>query len=145
MVDVVDKLTRSRMMSGIRGRNTKPELLVRRHLHRAGLRYSLKSRLPGSPDLVFPRHQAVIFVHGCFWHRHADCAKATTPSSNVEFWSRKFEQNVRRDERAERELKDLGWRVFVVWECGLDAASLDRLAAAIRNSDPVPVESEATE
>src|SRR5687767_8618303 len=128
MADLVDKETRSRMMSGIRGRNTKPELRVRRHLHRVGLRYSLKSKLPGRPDLVFPRYGTVVFVHGCFWHRHRGCRYCTMPSSNMEFWTRKFEENVSRDQRVERELEALGWRVFTVWSCELDDASLDRLA-----------------
>jgi DNA mismatch endonuclease (patch repair protein) len=89
------------MMSGIRGKNTLPEMLVRRFLHGWGLRYRLHDRaLPGTPDLVFPRHGAVIFVHGCYWHRHKGCKYATSPASNVEFWKTKFVGNVRRDRAA---------------------------------------------
>ena len=99
MTDVVDRATRSRMMSGIRGRDTKPEKQVRSFLHRAGLRFRLHASLPGKPDLVFPKHGAVVFVHGCFWHRHAGCRYATTPSSNVDFWQAKFDANVARDKR----------------------------------------------
>lgn len=120
MVDVVTPQVRSRMMSGIRGKNTKPEMLVRRFLHGLGLRYRLHDRtLPGAPDLVFPRHGAVIFVHGCYWHRHEGCKYATTPASNVEFWETKFAENVRRDRAAVMALKKAGWRVFILWECGL--------------------------
>lgn len=136
-VDVVDKETRSRMMSGIRGKDTTPEILVRKALHRLGFRFALHDRkLPGRPDLVLPRHHAVVFVHGCFWHRHVDCAYCTTPSTRAEFWRKKFESNVERDQRNEQKLRDEGWRVFIVWECGLkhDPDRLLRhLAQAIRN------------
>ena len=91
MVDVVDKATRSRMMSGIRGRDTKPELLVRRYLHQTGLRFRLRSDLPGKPDLVLPKYRAAVFVHGCFWHRHANCQFASTPSSNQEFLAQEIQ------------------------------------------------------
>ena len=98
MVDVVDKATRSRMMSGIQGKNTKPELLVRKYLHGRGLRFRLHAReLPGKPDLVFPKYKAVVFVHGCFWHRHAGCKYATTPGSREQFWTNKLSENVARD------------------------------------------------
>jgi DNA mismatch endonuclease (patch repair protein) len=129
VVDIVDKATRSRMMSGIRGKDTLPELRVRRFLHARGFRFRLHSRkLPGRPDLVLTKHAAVIFVHGCFWHRHAGCRFATQPASNALFWRTKFEQNVARDRRKARELGRLGWRVFVVWECRTDERSLARLA-----------------
>lgn len=131
MVDVVDRATRSRMMSGIRGRDTKPEKLVRSFLHRAGLRFRLHASLPGKPDLVFPKHRAVVFVHGCFWHRHAGCRYAATPSSNAEFWQAKFDANVARDNRVARQLRKEGWRVFVVWECRLSSSALDSLARKI--------------
>jgi DNA mismatch endonuclease (patch repair protein) len=131
MTDVVDRATRSRMMSGIRGRDTKPEKQVRSFLHRAGLRFRLHASLPGKPDLVFPRHRAVVFVHGCFWHRHAGCQYATTPSSNVEFWQAKFDSNVERDRRVTRQLRKEGWRVFVIWECQLSSLKLNSLARGI--------------
>ncbi|MDX1460586.1 MAG: very short patch repair endonuclease [Xanthomonadales bacterium] len=120
MVDIVDKKTRSRMMSGIRGKNTKPERLIRSALHRAGFRFALHARkLPGKPDVVLPRWNVVVFVHGCFWHRHERCHYASTPASRPDFWQKKFASNVDRDARNIRELEDIGWRVAVVWECGL--------------------------
>jgi DNA mismatch endonuclease, patch repair protein len=117
-MDVVDKATRSRMMGGIGGKNTIPELLVRSALHRAGLRFRIHGRgLPGRPDIVLRKHQTVIFVHGCFWHRHAGCRYATTPATNKPFWSRKFSDNVGRDARNRSALRKAGWRVLTVWEC----------------------------
>lgn len=111
---------RSRMMSSIRGKNTRPEVTLRSLLFAKGFRYRLHARsLPGSPDLVFPKYKAVIFVHGCFWHRHEGCRYATTPKANGEFWARKFEGNVARDARHVEELRRQGWRVAVVWECAL--------------------------
>lgn len=125
------------MMSGIRGRNTKPELVVRRHLHRAGMRFSLRSKLPGRPDIVLPKYNSVVFVHGCFWHRHKGCRYCTTPSTNVEFWTLKFDQNVGRDTRAVETLGQLGWRVFVVWSCELQPDKLEALVAKIRDVSTV--------
>ena len=105
-------------MGRIRGANTKPERLVRSMLHRMGLRFRLHRKdLPGKPDIVLPKHRTVIFVHGCFWHRHRGCRFAYTPKSRVEFWTRKFEQNVERDRRACRVLRRQGWRVITIWEC----------------------------
>lgn len=117
-MDIVEPETRSRMMAAIKGRNTKPEMLVRRALHAAGFRYRLHDkRLPGKPDIVLPKWRAVVLIHGCFWHRHPGCRFATTPASNPEFWQRKFDDNVDRDRRNELQLSSLGWRVAVVWEC----------------------------
>ena len=111
---------RSRMMSSIRGKNTWPERMLRSRLFYMGFRYRLHQRnLPGSPDLVFPKYQAVIFVHGCFWHRHEGCRYATTPKANAGFWEQKFQGNVLRDARHATLLRDRGWRVAVVWECAL--------------------------
>lgn len=121
-------------MSRIRGRDTKPELLVRSLLHRLGYRFRLHRRdLPGTPDIVLPKYQTVIFVHGCFWHRHPDCRYAYTPKSRVEFWKEKFAANVGRDARTRRALEQAGWQVLVVWECELrDMAGLsDRLTSEI--------------
>lgn len=133
MVDVVDAETRSRMMAGIGGRDTKPELIVRRALHAAGFRYRLHRRdLPGKPDLVLPRHRAVIFVHGCFWHRHGDCRYATTPATRTAFWKEKFDRNVERDRRIERQLTELGWRVATIWECGLKARKAETSIEGLR-------------
>ncbi len=111
---------RSRMMASIRGKDTRPELLLRSALFAAGFRYRLHVRgMPGSPDLVFPRYRAALFVHGCFWHRHIGCRYTTTPKSNSEFWNLKFEVNVVRDERNVALLRVAGWRVGIVWECAL--------------------------
>ena len=117
-MDIVDRATRSRMMAGIRGRNTAPEVAVRRALHAAGFRFRLHRKdLPGSPDIVLPKHGVAILVHGCFWHRHPGCRFATTPASNPEFWRAKFAENVERDLRKRRQLRKLGWKVYTIWEC----------------------------
>ena len=129
MADIVDKKTRSRMMSNIRGKDTRPEMALRRALHARGFRYCLHVKdLPGKPDLVFPKFRAVIFVHGCFWHRHPGCPKATSPATRAKFWREKFDDNVMRDQRNSRRLEKMGWRVHTVWECEL-TGSLVGLAA----------------
>jgi DNA mismatch endonuclease, patch repair protein len=118
MADIVDRQTRSRMMSGIKGKNTKPEILVRKYIHGVGLRFRLHDgSLPGRPDIVLPRYRTVIFVHGCFWHRHPGCQYAYTPKSNVEFWHTKLQGNVDRDKNIVATLRDRGWMVLTVWEC----------------------------
>ncbi|UWR06538.1 very short patch repair endonuclease [Ruegeria sp. B32] len=128
MTDTVDRKTRSRMMSRIRGNNTKPEILLRKALHAQGFRFRVNvRRLPGSPDIVLPKWRSAIFVHGCFWHRHAGCPKAATPKSNVLFWQEKFAANVRRDAEAIQRLHDLGWRTLVVWECTVGSGVDDQL------------------
>ena len=120
MADIVDQQTRSRMMSGIRGKNTQPELVLRRALHARGLRFRLHSaKVHGRPDLVLPRYRAALFVHGCFWHRHHGCRYATTPSTRAEFWRAKFEANVARDGAVRAALLNDGWRVAIIWECAL--------------------------
>ncbi len=120
MTDVVDAATRSRMMSGIRGKDTKPEMAVRRALFSKGFRYRLHRRdLPGVPDVVLPPRRVAIFVHGCFWHQHEGCSNAKLPSTRPEFWKTKLEGNVARDKRAREALLALGWRVLVVWECAV--------------------------
>ncbi|MCO5365379.1 very short patch repair endonuclease [Pseudomonas alliivorans] len=119
-MDVVSKEVRSRMMAGIRGSNTIPEMKVRKLLHSHGFRYRLHSRkLPGRPDVVLPRYRLCIFIHGCFWHRHPGCRYSTNPKSREDFWRKKFEQNVERDIRNRNELLKQGWRVFELWECGI--------------------------
>lgn len=119
MADVVSRDVRSRMMSGIRGKNTKPELLIRRGLHAKGFRYLLHDRrLPGKPDLVFPKHRAVIFVHGCFWHGHG-CHLFKWPKTRMGFWRKKIDRNKWLDEKAIVELRRGGWRVGIVWECSV--------------------------
>lgn len=120
MVDVVDSATRSRMMAGIRGKNTKPELLVRSYLHRRGLRFRLHVKtLPGKPDIALPKYRAVVFVHGCFWHRHPGCKFAYLPSNRPDFWIKKLSLNAARDKENANALMKSGWRVFTVWECEL--------------------------
>lgn len=117
----MDRIThdqRSHLMSQVRGKNTKPELIVRSFLHRNGYRFRLHVRsLPGTPDIVLPKYKTVIDVRGCYWHRHKGCKKTTTPSTNVEFWQKKFAENIARDQRTETELRKLGWRVIVIWDC----------------------------
>ncbi|MBK6486122.1 MAG: DNA mismatch endonuclease Vsr [Gemmatimonadetes bacterium] len=137
MADIVDRATRSRMMAGIGGKDTAPELAVRRFLHREGFRFRLHRRdLPGRPDIVLPRYGVVVLVHGCFWHRHTRCRYATTPASNREFWIAKFQQNVSRDRRNARDLRRLGWRPVVVWECELTPSRFGALARQIREAQP---------
>jgi DNA mismatch endonuclease, patch repair protein len=117
-MDIVTPAKRSLMMSGIRGKNTKPELAVRKLVHGLGYWFRLHRRdLPGSPDLALPRLKKVIFVHGCFWHRHQGCKFACTPKSNVEFWQTKLNENIRRDTTARHALCSTGWEVLIVWEC----------------------------
>lgn len=124
-------LSRSAIMKRVGRENTKPELLVRSLLHALGLRFRLhKKDLPGSPDIVLARYRTVIFVHGCFWHRHINCKFATTPKTRQEFWIPKFEANVSRDARKEAQLRELGWKVLVVWEC--ETRNLNDLSARIR-------------
>ena len=132
MIDVVDTVTRSRMMAGIRGKNTKPELELRRALHRGGLRYRLHvPDLPGRPDIVLPKYHAIIEVHGCFWHRHANCPFCTTPASNLGFWKPKFSETVKRDKRNLEALRKLGWRVAVVWECSVKEIGADAVSTKL--------------
>jgi DNA mismatch endonuclease (patch repair protein) len=128
MNDVVSPQVRSRMMSSIGRRNTAPELAVRSYLFGAGLRFRVNDRrLPGSPDIVLKRYGVVVFVHGCFWHRHSDCRFAATPSTRREFWAAKFAANIARDQRNENLLVEMGWTVLTVWECDLCPESLDKL------------------
>lgn len=119
MTDVHDTAARSRNMAAIRASNTKPEMVIRKALHATGLRYRLNVRnLPGKPDIVLPRHKAVVFVHGCFWHRH-ECDLFRWPRSRTEFWREKLEGNAERDQRTAEILGDAGWRQAVIWECAL--------------------------
>ena len=119
MADIVSKAVRSRMMSGIKGKDTKPELLLRQNLHRRGFRYRLHVKdLPGRPDMVLPRFNAVLFAHGCFWHGH-DCSLFRWPQTRRDFWVEKIRGNRARDIRNEQLLCDNGWRVGKVWECAL--------------------------
>lgn len=115
-------------MSGIRGKDTKPELIVRKFLHSMGYRYRLHRRdLPGKPDIVLPKYRIAIFVNGCYWHRHKDCKLAYNPKSNTEFWQTKFRQNVLRDTENHETLTRAGWKVIVVWECEVRDGSFSQL------------------
>lgn len=134
MTDIVDPATRSRWMSGIRGKDTKPEIAVRSFLHRAGLRFRKDARrLPGRPDIVLPKWRSVVFVHGCFWHRHTGCRYAYDPKSRVEFWQQKFSENIDRDRYVVGALKDMGWRVHIIWECEITEDRLTHLINDITN------------
>lgn len=143
MTDIVDQQTRSRMMAGIRGKNTKPELLLRRALHARGFRFRIhSSKVHGRPDIVLPKHRAVIFVHGCFWHRHEGCRYTTSPSTRPEFWQAKFESNVARDIAVRTVLLSDGWRVATVWECAVRkstevSAAVNLLHAWLHSGDSI--------
>lgn len=132
-VDIVDSATRSRMMRGIKGKNTRPEMAVRRYLHAAGLRFRVHDdKLPGRPDLSFPSRRLAVFVHGCFWHRHEACRLASIPGTRAEFWTSKFESNIARDKRNLADLQSRGWKCLTIWECEVESEmALDRLFWAI--------------
>ena len=138
MADFLSREERSNRMSRIRSRDTAPELALRKALHAMGFRYRVDDRrLPGRPDLVFPRYRTIVFVHGCFWHRHPGCNIATTPKSNTEFWTAKFDRNVARDELARAQRASQGWQVIIAWECELSsgrrvAASAKKIARLLR-------------
>ena len=139
-MDTVPREKRSWIMSQIKGRDTKPEFVVRSLLHMMGYRFRLHRRdLPGRPDIVLPKYGISIFVNGCFWHRHKGCRFAYEPKSRKRFWLKKFTENVERDGRVKRELKALGWRVITIWECqtrsvGTLSRKLEKLAALERDS-----------
>lgn len=112
---------RSWNMSRIKSKNTTPEMYMRSALHHAGYRFRLHVKtLPGKPDIVLPKYKTVIFIHGCFWHRHKGCRRATMPSTNKEYWTKKFQQTIERDKKEQRVLKNLNWQVIVIWECELN-------------------------
>lgn len=137
MPDVVSPAVRSRMMSGIRGADTKPELTVRRLLHARGFRYRLHVKgMPGRPDIVLPKHRTVVFVHGCFWHHHPACRYATIPDTRREFWLAKLDGNAARDARDRDAIVALGWRVITVWECEVRRGDIEWLPGAIRGDSP---------
>lgn len=131
MADTISKERRSWVMSRVRSTDTGPEMIVRSVAHACGYRFRLHRKdLPGKPDLVFPKHGAVVFVHGCFWHRHKGCKYATSPKTRKKFWEEKFRRNVERDAANARALRRLGWRVMIVWQCG--TKDREKLAARLR-------------
>ena len=139
MVDTISLAYRSEIMSRVRAKDTKPEMVVRRMLHAAGYRYRLHAHdLPGKPDLVFPARRKVVFINGCFWHRHRGCALARLPKSRIEFWTEKLERNRERDERNVAALRELGWEVLTVWECEVrnPATLMPRVVAFLEQPPP---------
>jgi DNA mismatch endonuclease (patch repair protein) len=145
MADVHNTSTRSYNMSRIRGKDTKPEMLVRQYLHARGMRYRLHTKdLPGKPDLVFSGLRTVLFVHGCFWHRHEGCRYFVVPKTRTDFWLEKIGRNVANDKRQQQELKAQGWRVLVVWECELRPIhrerTLERLFYSLTAPEPEELE-----
>ena len=124
-MDSLSKEKRSWNMSRVKSKNTAPEMRVRSALHCAGYRFRLHVKdLPGKPDIVLPKYKTVIFVHGCFWHRHTNCSDATLPKTNTQFWEQKLQGNVDRDKKEQDELKKLGWQVVVIWECQLNSLDI---------------------
>jgi len=137
-MDTFSKTERSDIMRKVRSKDTSPERKVRSLLHRMGFRFRLHRKdLPGNPDIVLPKHSAVVFVHGCFWHRHPGCSRTRTPASRREYWLPKFDRTVRRDADNQAALRRLGWKVIIVWECELrDAEDLEkRLSQALLSGD----------
>ena len=136
MADSVSKEQRSWNMSRIRGTDTSIEVQVRKYLFSKGFRYRKNvASLPGKPDIVLPKYKTVIFVHGCFWHRHNGCKYATTPGSNYEYWQQKFHRNTENDTKHNQELRDFGWKVITIWECEIKKAfveTMDRLEKELR-------------
>jgi len=137
-MDTVSPAKRSSVMAQVKGRDTRPERVVRSLLFRYGFRFRLhRADLPGTPDIVLPRYKTVVFVHGCFWHRHPGCKRASMPASNVAYWEQKFARTVARDAANQAALERLGWRVVIVWECALRTFEhdFDAMAALIRRPD----------
>ncbi|MEQ1557985.1 MAG: DNA mismatch endonuclease Vsr [Methyloglobulus sp.] len=153
MTDRIDKDTRSRIMSAVRSHGTRPEKQVRSALHRQGFRFRLQiKQLPGTPDLVLRKYKAVIFINGCFWHQHQNCKASHIPKTRSEFWQKKFARNELRDQKVLYQLKIMGWRVAILWECGLSKkqqeATIKRLALWLRWGGEyleIPVYDEFTE
>jgi DNA mismatch endonuclease (patch repair protein) len=137
MPDVYDQAQRSKVMRAVRSENTKPEMIVRRMLHALGYRFRLHRRdLPGKPDIVLPRHRKIIFVHGCFWHQHPNCKDADRPQSNADYWNRKLDRNVQRDQEHMSTLQALSWKVLVVWTCETkNAAQLQQKLEAFMHDE----------
>ena len=124
----------SKRLSAVRSNATKPEMFVRRYLHGKGFRYSLNNKnLPGKPDIVLNKHNVIIFIHGCYWHRHEGCINASMPKKNKKFWKDKFEKNINRDRKVHDELIRMDWKVFVLWECELNYDLIDSIITEFNN------------
>lgn len=136
-MDIYDEKKRSEIMGYIRNSNTKPEILVRKTIHALGYRFRLHRKdLPGKPDIVLPKHKSVVFVHGCFWHHHRGCKKSALPKSNVVFWKQKIMANVKRDQRSIADLRKLGWKIIIVWECEINSQNLSaKLKTALEENN----------
>jgi DNA mismatch endonuclease, patch repair protein len=129
-MDIWTKEKRSKVMSRIRGKNTKPEMILRKALFKLGYRYRIhKKDLPGKPDIVFTKNKTVIFVHGCFWHFHKDCPEGRIPSTNSTFWKEKLEKNIAKDEKNYEVLRETGWNVIAIWECVVEKKLQDVLSS----------------
>lgn len=135
MADTVSKEKRSEIMSHVTGKETKPEIIVRKYLFARGLRYRKNvKRLPGTPDIVFPKYKTAVFVNGCFWHGHKGCRYSHLPSTNFEYWEKKIADNIERDERKKRELEGVGYRVLIIWQCQLKSnTKIETLEALYHN------------
>ncbi|MDZ4780314.1 MAG: DNA mismatch endonuclease Vsr [Planctomycetia bacterium] len=145
MADVFSKAERSRIMAAVKSRDTTPEMIVRRLVHSLGGRYRLHAaQLPGCPDLVLPARRKIIFVHGCFWHRHCCAAGRSMPASRADYWATKFARNVARDRRSRRALRRLRWNVLVVWECQTRVGRMGALKARLERFLAEDLEGEAT-
>ncbi len=134
MADVHSKEVRSYNMSRIKGKNTKPEMLVRRFLHAHGFRYKLHDKtLPGKPDIVLPKYKTVIFIHGCFWHGHEGCKYYVVPKTRTEWWLNKINGNIANDEKAIKALKEEGWKIIMLWECDLKTINIQQILYSLLN------------
>lgn len=135
MTDIFSKNKRSKIMSKISSKNTKPEIILRKALFEKGYRYRINyKKLPGSPDIVLPKYKTVIFVHGCFWHAHPNCKDAHLPKTNIEFWRNKINSNIERDKRTTQQLMSLGWNIIIVWECEIKKKNMASLISGIISS-----------
>ena len=138
-MDIWSEKKRSEVMSKIRGRNTKPEMILRSALFRKGFRFRVhKKDLPGKPDIVLPKYHSVIFVHGCFWHYHKKCNEGRIPSSNLKFWKEKLEHNVKKDANNIKALKKENWKVFVIWECEIEKQFEKTIKRLVKNIEEIP-------
>jgi DNA mismatch endonuclease (patch repair protein) len=133
-MDTFSKSKRSEIMSKVSGKDTKPEILVRKYLFSKGFRYRKNvNGLPGKPDIVLPKYKTIIFIHGCFWHGHRNCEASQLPESNIEYWTKKISSNIKRDSQNKKTLKTLGWNVIVIWECELKTKNRKKRLSSIVN------------